>query len=184
MNDDRRLLALALGTFHAVLLTLALVVLLYLTIDLGDALSQLNTALGLGIFAALWVTSVYCTYRGLRGAGLAPGHEPSTVVIVNNGMSWGAWNGMLFYWCLLSVGFVVILIKAILDDGFDYVFGVFIFGLAAFVAGTVLSATIGAMLGLVFSLLDAGLLALTHRLVPPGSGSLSRGDEFPVAPAS
>jgi hypothetical protein len=180
MNDDRRLLALALGTFHAVLLTVVLVVLLYLTIDLGDALSKLNTVVGLGIFAALWATSVFCTYRGLENAGITPGHDQATSVIVSNGMSWGAWNGMLFYWCLLSVGFVVILIKAILNEGFDYVFGVFIFGLAAFVAGTVLSATIGAMFGLVFSLLDAGLLALTHRLVSLDSGS-GPGAGLPVA---
>jgi hypothetical protein len=107
------LLAIALGTFHAVSLTLALVLLLYLTLDLGEALDGLCTAAGLAIFAALWATSVYCTHRGMRDAQLRPDEPASAGRVLRNGENWGAWNGVLFFWCLLAAGMVLVIITAI-----------------------------------------------------------------------
>jgi hypothetical protein len=117
MNDDSRLVALALGTFHAVLFTLALVLLLYLTIDLGEALDGLNTLAGLAIFGALWTTSVYCTHRGMHDAGLEPGSAAAAGPVLRSGESWGAWNGVLFFWCLLAAGLVLVAVAAIGHSG-------------------------------------------------------------------
>ena len=168
MKDDRALLAGALGTFHVVLLTLLLVVGLYQTIDLGKALADLSTAAGLGIFVVLWAISVYCTNRALRDAGVEPGASMRTGTIVRTGIGWGFWNGMIFFWFLLIAGVVVLLVKSISESDGD-VNGIIVFGVLGFGVGTILSAAVGAVLGLVFSLLDAGLLAVTHRLVPPAS---------------
>jgi hypothetical protein len=111
------LLAIALGTFHAVSLTLALVLLLYLTLDLGEALDGLCTAAGLAIFAALWATSVYCTHRGMRDAQLRPDEPASAGRVLRNGENWGAWNGVLFFWCLLAAGMVLVAVTAIGHSG-------------------------------------------------------------------
>jgi hypothetical protein len=192
MRDDGRLLALALGTFHAVLLTLALVLLLFLTVDLGDALDGLSTPAGLAVFAALWATSVYCAHRGMRDAELRPGEAASAGRVLRNGETWGAWNGMLFFWCLLLAGTLLLLVSALGEGGTadsssgygsvaadgttvevsfgeeegagEAVVGVLVFSHIAFGIGTIASALAGATFGLVFALLDLQLLRAARWL--------------------
>jgi hypothetical protein len=165
MKDDRYLVALALGTFHAVILALQLVLGLYHTTDLGHLLASLNSTIGLAVFAVLWATSVYCTHRGLQDAGLAPGHTAPADSVLNKGLAWGAWNGMLFFWCILGSGFVVLLAISILDSGFNFVFGVVIFAMAAFAVGSLLAAGIGAATGILLAALDIQLLRVARSLV-------------------
>ncbi len=165
MNDDDRLLALALGTFHAVTITLLLVVIGYLTTDLGHTLASFDTIIGLGVFAALWATSVYCTHRGLREAGLATGQPAPADTVLGKGLTWGAWNGMLFFWTLLDVGFLVLLYRAVADEGFNYVFAVFIFAIAAFAVGSILAAGIGGAVGILLAAIDFQLLRAARTLV-------------------
>ena len=167
MTDDRRLLAFGLGTFHAVLLTLLLVLPLYLTTDLGDALAKLNTAVGLAIFGALWATSVYCTHRGMRDAGLQPGEEAPAENVLHNGLTWGAWNGMLFFWCLLTGAFVV-LVADVAAESADRVAGVVVFGLIAAGAGTIASAIVGAATGVLFTVLHIEMLWAARSIAGAG----------------
>ena len=155
MDDDSRLLALALGTFHAVLITLTAVVLLYLTVNLGEALAELNTAVGLAVFGALWGTSVYCTHRGITDAGLQPGREAPAANVLRNGATWGAWNGMLFFWCLLAGGLLFLFLTA--ENG-GQAAGVVVFGTVAFGVGTIASYAVGSFLGLLVAVLDIELL--------------------------
>ena len=57
-----------LGTFHVAVLTIVAVLVLQRGGDLGPALAGLDTALGLGLYAFLWVLTWGTTRRGLRAA--------------------------------------------------------------------------------------------------------------------
>jgi len=161
MDADSRLLALALGTFHAVLITLAAVLLLHLTTDLGEALAELETAVGLAIFGVLWATSVYCAHRGITDAGLQPGREAPAANVLRNGATWGAWNGVLFFWCLLAGGLIVLFLTA--ENG-GQAAGVVVFGTVALGVGTIASYAVGFFLGLLFAVLDIELLWAARSL--------------------
>jgi len=163
MREDGLLLAFALGTFHAVVLTLGLLLPLYLTIDLGEALAELNTAVGLAVFGALWATSVYCTRRAMLDAGLRAGDYAPAANVLRYGTGWGAWNGVLFFWCLLAGGAVALLVVA-LSESADQVGGVIVFGIIAFGVGTILSSVIGSVLGFLFAVLDIELLWAARAL--------------------
>ena len=158
MRDDGLMLAFGFGTFHAVVLTLVLLLPLYLTTDLGEALAELNTAAGLAVFAALWATSVYCTRRALLQAG-SERRDGMPAPLLSNGIVWGGWNGVLFFWCLFVAGVLALLVIRIGEDGLGQVAGILVFGITAWGVGTVLSAIVGGAVGFVFALLDMLLLA-------------------------
>ena len=63
----------ALGSFHAAVLALLLVLLGFPGGGLGDALDGLNTAVGLAIFGLLWAISWWATARATRGLSLIDG---------------------------------------------------------------------------------------------------------------
>jgi hypothetical protein len=157
MKDDRLLLAFALGTFHAVLLTLLLVFGAYLLTSIGEAFEDLSTPIGLAVFGVLWASSVYCTSRGLRDSGMRPGKEVSALALLNNAVTWGAWNGVSFLWVLLTVGLLVLLFDAASESA-DQVAGVIVFGVILFGAGTIFATFIGAFFGVVLTLIDIRLL--------------------------
>lgn len=161
MDNERLTLAIALGSFHTSLLTMLLVVPLYLFGDLGSLLDDFSTLLGLAAFGALWATSVYATYRGIDAAGLEAGKQAPADAVMRAGETWGAWNGMWFFWCLLSAGTVAILWNT---DSPDQLLGVAVFVMAAFVIGSVFAALIGGFFGFMFSLLELGLLRLARSI--------------------
>ena len=167
MREDERLLAFALGTFHVALLTLVLILALFLMTDLGEAHAELNTAVGLTVFGVLWATSVYCTHRGMRDAGLQPCEDAPAANVLSNGLTWGAWNGVLFIWCLLATGFIALLVIAVSEGG-DAVADVIVFGVIAFGVGTIVSAVVGAFVGVLFAVLDIELLWTARALVGAG----------------
>jgi hypothetical protein len=171
MRDDALLLGFGLGTFHAVMLTLGLLLPLYLTTDLGETLAGLSTAIGLAVFAALWGTSVYCTCRGISEAGLRSGQPALFGAVLRSGETWGAWNGVMFFWCLL-VGGTVAVFASSLDEGWQAVpitGFVLIFG---FGIGTVVSAFVGAATGTVFASIDFGLLWAARWVAGTGQRSM------------
>ena len=163
MRDDLRIMAFGLGTFHAVVLVLVLLMPLFLFADLGEALEGLSTALGLAIFAALWVSSVYCTHRGLRDAGFHLAEKVSVRNLMSSGSIWGTWNGVLFFWALLAGGSLLLLAEAV-TEGETPLVGVLVFSIAGFGVGTVFAAPIGAFVGTVFTAVDLALLSLAKRL--------------------
>jgi hypothetical protein len=156
VRGDAKLLAFGLGTFHAVILTLTLVLSLYLAADLGEALDSLNTGIGLAVFGALWATSVYCTDRAHRDAGLKLGRALSVAGILRNGEIWGAWNGVLFFWCLLVGGTVAVFISEV-DDGLVAKPRALFVAIFGFGVGTVVSAIFGAAVGFVIATVDMTL---------------------------
>ena len=167
MKDDLWLAAFALGTFHAVLVTLTLAASLYLSTDPGELLDGLNTALGLAIFAVLWATSVYCTRRAMRSAGLDPATGAKASAVLGQGVAWGAWNGVLFAWCLLAGGFLVLIALAV-PEGVERTMGVVSFGVIAFGFGTIFAAIVGAAIGFMLAALDLTLLAAAQGLAGGG----------------
>lgn len=58
----------ALATFHASAFVAVALLVLYAGGGLGSALQGLNTAVGLGLFVALWATTYVATRNALRGA--------------------------------------------------------------------------------------------------------------------
>jgi hypothetical protein len=169
-SRDLRLMAFGLGTFHTALLVLVVVLPLYLTVDLGRALAELSTVVGIAIFGDLWLVSVYCTHRGLRDAGLRAGSSGSVIKLLNSGVTWGAWNGVLFLWSLLGAGTAVLLVGAFFNGG-GAVLGVSVIGVIAVAIGTAFAAPIGAFAGSVFTAIDIGMLAAARWLVAPMSDS-------------
>src|SRR4051812_42331149 len=67
-----------LGTFHSATLVVVLVWLAYRGGGLGSALSSLNTLVGLGLYVALWATTLFTARRALSGLDW-PSDRPSVM---------------------------------------------------------------------------------------------------------
>lgn len=158
---DRRLLAVGLGTFHALLFFVSLVLLLHLNAGL-DALLRLGTGVGVLVFLVFWMVTVWSTAMALDG--VAEGGDP-----LKQAALWGAAEGfILLALLLITIG--------ILESW--VVFTVFPLGSAFAVA-------IGALVGLVFAALDRLLLGspMDHLQRPEGERQVSDPvDPLPVAP--
>jgi hypothetical protein len=163
--SDSHLLGLALGTFNVALLVLLIVLPLHLTGELGDLLEGLNTVLGLSVFGVLWVVTCYCTYRGINAAGLVPGGPALVGPVLRNAFAWGAYNGVIFFNLLLIGSLIVVSVESTADGDSDSPFGVIVFAVLAFGAGTVLSSVVGSIAGVVFATVDALLLRASRWLV-------------------
>ena len=161
MRDDIHVMAFGLGTFHAALLVLLLLVPLFLLADLGSTLEGLGTALGLGVFGGLWAISVYCTYRAMAAVELRPGSTDTPDGLVGEGQRWGAYAGAFFLWVLVLAGFIYFLQRAPMDTLAASVF----VGSTVILIGTLFAAPIGAFIGTVFTALDMALLSIARRLV-------------------
>ena len=159
----------SLGSFHAAVLTLLLVLLGFRGGGLGDALGGLNTAVGLAIFALLWAISWWATARATRGL-------PSIDSALESGAAhifWRAWGagglaGLVF---LLSLAVVALLANALDDPGRirdarpDLLVAlVVLFYLAV---ASAFAYVIGGLIGVAFALLDRGLIALSYVLPAP-----------------
>src|SRR5207302_1566277 len=109
MNGDppQRLVTWALATFHATLFVVASVLFAYTRGGLGSLLANLNTLVGLGLFAALWATTFLTTQRALEGIDVLGTMDDRA--FVRRVFRWGAANGMAF----LAVLAVVFLVEAL-----------------------------------------------------------------------
>lgn len=162
-RDAHLITGMALGTLNSSLLVLSLVLPLYLLGELGGLLEELNTALGLGAFALLWSVTCVCTYKGLQASGLQFDNLIPVGAVLSNAFTWGARNGMIILYFGLIAGLVAAT-AITLTEGND-IRAVFTVGLLVFGFGTIVSAGVGAVLGVTFSLLDVALLALALRLM-------------------
>ena len=143
----------SLATFHASAFVLLIVFLLYTRDALGPALAGLNTLLGLALFVALWATTYLTTCRALEGLDLQ--NEDDRKLFALRAFRWGAANGLAF----LAVLGLVLVASAVFVTPSGLVPVLFVAPFAL-----VISAAVGALVGLVFSAIDLGLLALARAL--------------------
>lgn len=151
--DRSGVLAWALGTFHACVLGVVLLLLLYPGGRLGQTLAGLDTVTGLLIFIALWATSVWTTRHALAdGVWLSTG-PTDRAAFFGHALRWGAVTGVLFLAELGAIFFVRTLIvapSAIISAGLLGIGGFAVFGgtigmLFAFVIGGVVGVTLGGL---------------------------------------
>jgi len=141
----------SLATFHASAFVLAIIFLLYSRDALGQALSGLNTILGLALFVALWATTYLTTCRALEGLDLLG--ERDHLLFARRAFRWGAANGMAF----LGVLGVVLIASAVFVSPTALLPVLFVAPFAL-----VVSAIVGALVGVIFSAVDLLLLALAR----------------------
>ena len=163
---DARLTTWGLATFHAVATMLILLGALYAGGGLAGLLRGFNTWVGLYLFGALWAISWLGTGRALKSVAgaLQRGVRPTALGIqaVSGGALWGGVSGLLF---LLSL-FVLSLfsLRGSLPDAPpnpEEAVRAMIAGFGLFLAfGGVAAFLVGAVIGLVFGLVDWLLLLL------------------------
>lgn len=158
---QRPLLGVALGTFHTALLALIALQLIFRGGRLGEGLADLNTLVGLALFAALWVLVTAASMLAVRGLDL-------DALSFGHALGRGAWWGGVLGSALVIVPFLLVgpvaLLLAVLRGDFQAI-AVGLFTLSAvFVA--IAAFAVGAVAGFVFAMLDEGLLMLSWLLVP------------------
>ncbi len=160
MNGDppQRLVTWALATFHATLFVVASVLFAYTRGGLGSLLANLNTLVGLGLFAALWATTFLTTQRALEGIDVLGTMDDRA--FVRRVFRWGAANGMAFL-AVLAVVFLVGSLAAIPAGSGP---GFLLFAAFAAPFALVVSAAVGGAVGAVLGVIDLGLVRLARRL--------------------
>ncbi|HXN04271.1 MAG TPA: hypothetical protein VN895_05505 [Candidatus Acidoferrum sp.] len=161
IGDRNLLVVFTLGTFHAAVLIVALVLVLYAAGGLASLLSGLSTIAGLALFIALWATTVWSTNRTLRGAFTV---APRTSVPPDTLIARAAWrggvNGIMFLAC---VGLILAISSAF--NG-DLAFGVIGAGFLVFATvGSAVAFVIGFVVGLLFACVDLALVSATRAIL-------------------
>ena len=142
----------SLATFHTVSFVAAVVVAEHVSGSLAGALGRLNTALGVAAFLALWAITWFATSKGLYG--MEPRVEDASLLtIVESTIVAGGWNGVGIFALILSLSVASILAGN--GSGGPALIPVLFF---VAVIGSLLAFTIGAVVGLVYGLIDALLL--------------------------
>jgi len=151
-----KLVTWSLATFHASTFVLVIVLFGYSGGGLGSALSGLNTFVGLGLFVVLWTTTYLTTARALEGLDLIASVRDQDGYLGRT-LRWGSRNGMAF----LGVLGVVALFAAVANTRPEQI-GPGILFPALFIApiALVVSAAVGAAVGLIFGFIDLALFAL------------------------
>lgn len=165
MNPERKgAVAWALGTFHAGVLVLVLVLLTYRSAGLGALLSGLDTLTGLVIFTALWATSVWTTRHPLAEGVWLSATPADRAVFFGQALRWGAATGTLF---LAELGAIFLLRTIITAPDSIQVFSVVAFGLIGGVIGMLFAFVIGAVVGVTLGGFDLVALAMAQRIRRP-----------------
>ena len=136
-----------LGTFHVAVLTVVAVLGLQYGGAVGDVLSGLDTALGLGLYAFLWAVTLWTTRRGLHAAWRA-GHEPTWKSGLVCAFAWGGVTGIVFF-----SGVFAALLGLLIAEGAG---GFATLGVG--LVGTGVAALVGTVVGGVLGLFDVALL--------------------------
>lgn len=172
---DGGLFAWALATFHVALLVAAGVTGLHLAGSLGDSLAGLGTATGAGLYLLLWATTWWTTGGWLAAAWPTPagpvaGEErPDLDTRLVHAGGWGGANGTLFFLGLAAVVFGPNTLRAGAEALPVLAFLVLLGGLVAF--------AVGAIVGGLFALLDAGCWRAAGWLLAAERSGENPGDE-------
>ncbi|WP_224448564.1 hypothetical protein [Haloprofundus salilacus] len=148
-EDGRPLPALAvwgLATFHVAALVVSLVVALHVGGSLGELLSGLNTAVGLGVFAYLWALTWWTNRRALTDAWRGDGFDPRAAA--TRATLWGGVTGVCFLLGPLVLFSVLLVVQG------ASVLAV----LAIALLGALVAAIVGAVIGGAFGVVDVALL--------------------------
>lgn len=93
-----------LGTFHATILVIILVVAAHSGGNLGGVLAGLSTETGFLIFLGLWAVSLWSTARALRGIEWQNlERQLPTSTLLRRGFAWGGASGAVFSLFLLAI---------------------------------------------------------------------------------
>ncbi len=150
-----KLVTWSLATFHATGFVLAIVLFAYSRDALGAGLSGLNTFVGPGLFVALWATTYATTSRALEGLDLiASARDRSGYA--RRAFRWGAVNGMSF---LVILGIVAVATAVGNTRPGQVATGILVPALFIAPFALVVSAAVGAAVGLIFGTLDLGVFA-------------------------
>jgi hypothetical protein len=162
-----RTLGLAMGTLNTCLLMLIIVVVAQIRGELAGLFGGLSTLLGLALFALLWGTTSYCTYRGW--VETAPSGNMGRIGSRYFGPSvvWGSISGVLFFGSLLVVYLVVSVSISLATGNPAAIPVIFIFGLFAMVFGCLVACVVGMTLGVAFATIDVLLAKLVLAMLRP-----------------
>lgn len=150
-----------LGTFHSVALVVALLALAYPGGGLGSLLSNLNTVVGLGLFVALWTTTLFTTRRALAGIDWLSDDPTAMGTFFWRALRWGAVNGLLFLALIAVVQLVTALAFAgPTTDIRAAVVVILFYGMF----GLVFAAAIGGIVGVTLGALDIAALRIARSL--------------------
>jgi hypothetical protein len=148
----RRLAAFALGTFHAIILVWLFVTLSLRNGSLGETLDNLDTAVGLALFAAIWM--VVGAIGAIAVVRLPRGTSTDRIGIIQQGTLVGATGGA-------AVGRLIAVI--VLLGAVDTAAGVaiaMVFAVAAIAAAGI----VGGALGWAFARTDLALLEVSRLI--------------------
>jgi hypothetical protein len=164
MQPGNQLIIWAFATFHAVLFLTVLLLFLYLGGSLGQFLSALNTLVGLGLFAALWLTTWYTTREGWRRLQWDISRTPNYARMLGLGMIWGGVNGTMFLG-VLDLLFIGGLVLSALQSQAGRPIGEALYDLGAgplfaVCVGTPVAFVVGAAAGLLLAGIDALMVAI------------------------
>jgi hypothetical protein len=151
----------ALASFHTSLLVLVIVLLAYLGGGLGEALADLNTVVGLGLFVYLWAITWVTSAGALRRLGW-PRHV-GIEGVMEAGAIWGGFTGAAFFAVPGTIVVVVLLVVGVATLDGNTLFAALLFAPFA-VIGSLLAFAVGAVLGLAFGLIDTLLFAASRPL--------------------
>jgi hypothetical protein len=167
---DDRLLAWGLATFHAAGFVLLLVTLLHVAGGLGSALGSLNTVVGLGLYAVLWVTAWWAARQAVRGLRLAEPDRPiAGWELLGRGFLWGGVNGAVFWLVLLALLVIQSLAGGTTRDPVSLGLALVSFLVLFLGIGVGVAFAVGGLVGLLFATVDWTALALAHALWRAGA---------------
>jgi hypothetical protein len=161
-HDSHAVVALGLGVLHTVAFLLTLGWLVYRTGGLGEALAGIGTLLGLGLFAVLWGVIGAFTLYAVRPLDFA---TVTRQRILERGAIFGGWNGVAFFAPLILFALVAGTVNGAREGPGSLVrtLGTLLFFGAI---GGVVAWAFGAIVGILFALLDDALLSLSSLLAP------------------
>ena len=142
----------SLTTFHTASFVAAAVLGLHIRGALLTAISRLDTSLGVAFFLSLWALTWYATRAGVRQLGPAIDTASSATIVFSTTVA-GGLNGS----GILAIVAVLAVMSAV-SNGVPRALGALPVLFFFVVIGGVLAFTIGAVVGLIYGLVDTLLL--------------------------
>lgn len=156
-DEPDRLVAWSLGAFHAATLVGVLVALGHTAGVLGGLLADLNTLAGLALYILLWLLSWRATRAVLSRVPPATIETGATGEAIAWGAVGGAGTGVVFL-----IGIVLVAVAPVILRGGDVLSVGFIL-----LVGGIAAATVGAVVGGLFAVLDIAFFRLAARVGGP-----------------
>jgi hypothetical protein len=175
-------LSFALGSFHTAVFLAVLVTILHLTDGLREALDDLNTTLGLLLFAALWIATWLGTALALESILRRDGRTDAVSRwFLRDGIIGGGWAGAWFAIVLVAGVSVIVIGASIVEGHLIAPFFLVGFTVVALLVGFNVGFLVGAFFGVCFALIDALVFMATNSIVSSDPTRLGGSFRFGVA---